>query len=423
MLIFVSNLYSGNSYFNTLVNSAYKNNYIIKLYQNTLNALKENINIAEGNFVLKINFLYTFTGTTEPGSAAFFISKQGKFSMSYYFNHMTNPPFVKDHQVMVSLIQPIFSKGKIYLSREQARLNYNAGLHSLNEIKREIQFKIFNVLINANRLLENIKIAENLRKRAEIYLTTIETAYNNGTALKSDYYFARFHFKEADIKLKSLRNELNKIKFALKQLTGKEFKVKKTEFSIPGSFNINKLIGYGVEKRDDIVAFKDYVKIAEIEVKKRKNEYLPEMFGFANYERNSEKLTDFDKDGYSVGIGLKLNVFNGMIDKNRINQAKYNLMKMKNMLFNRKASLKREVKDAYVDFENSKFIYETMQQLVNTNETALKISETRFKQGLERITTLVDMETNYKTSLYKLSDAKWDKVLKYYTILFKAGKF
>ena len=412
-----------NLYFNKLVASAYENNYFIKSYKNYVNSIKKNIGIATGNFFPKINLSYTFTGTTEPGSAAFFKAKQGRFSMNYYYKHMTNPPFVRNHQFMISLIQPIFSKGKIYLSKKQAKLNYIAAIHSLNEVKREIKFQIFKVLINANQLFDDIKIAENLKKRAKIYLITIENSYKNGTALKSDYYFAKFHLKQADIKLKSLKNDLNKIKFALKQLTGKNFELRKTNFPIPNTFNINELIQYGLKNRDDIVAFQDYVKIAEIEVRKRKNEYLPEVYGFANYERNSQYLTTFDKDGYTVGIGIKLNVFNGMIDRNKIIQAKFNLMRMKNLLFNKKEELKRDIKSALIDYENSKYEYETMKKLVKTNKTALEISENRFKHGLERITTLVDIETNYKNSLYELSNAKWNMVLKYYTILYKAGKF
>ncbi len=421
--LFLSTSLYASPYFDKLVQTAYKNNYIIKSYNEYVKSVKKNIDIVGGNFFPKINFSYTFTGTNEPGEAAFLKAKQGKFSMNYYFNHMTDPPFVRNHQFMISLIQPIFSKGNIYLSKKQAELNYEAALNSLNEVKREIKFQIFKVLINANKLFENIKIAKNIKRKAEVYYETLKNFYKNGTALKSDLYYAEFNLKEADIKLKSLKNELNKIKYALKQLTGENFKPKEVIFSIPQKIDLKSLINYGENNRDDILAFEKYVKIAEIEVQKKKNNYLPEVFGFANYQRNADRITDFDKDGYTIGVGVKFNIFNGMIDKNNIDKAKYNLMRMKNLLNNTKESLKREIKDAYVDYENAKYEYETMKKLVQTNKTALDISERRFSQGLERITTLIDMETNYKNSLYKLSEAKWNMILKYYTILYNAGKF
>ncbi len=416
------NLY-GNNYFSSLIDAAYKNNYIVKSYEKYIKSVEKNIDIAKGNFFPKIDFSYTFTGTTEPGQAAFIKAKQGKFTMNYYYNHMINPPFVKNHQFMVSLIQPIFSKGNIYLSKKQAKLNYEAALHSFNQVKKDIKFQIFIVLINGNKLFENIKIAENMRNKAETYFETIKNFYKNGTALKSDYYYAKFNLEQANIKLQALKNNLKKLEYALKQLTGKDFKLKKVNFKIPANFNLKNLIEYGLNNRDDILCFKKYVKIAEIEVRKKKNDNLPEVFGFANYERNSERLTDFNKDGYTVGVGIKFNIFNGMINKNQIEKAEFNLMRMKNLLKNTEESLKREIKDAFVDYQNSEFVYETMKKLVKTNKTALDISERRFQQGLERITTLIDMQTNYKNSLYKLSEAKWDMVLKYYTILYRAGKF
>jgi len=343
--------------------------------------------------------------------------------MQYYFNHMANPPYVKDHQFIISLIQPIFQKGKVSLSKKQAELNYDAAIHSFNEIKREIKFKIFQLLINANKLFDEIEIARNLKRKATIYFNTAQNLYKNGMALKSDYFYAKFHLKESEIRLESLKNDLNKIKFALYQITGKNFPLKRTNFNISDKIDLNSLINFGINNRDDILAFSDYVKIAKIEIEKRKREFLPEVYGFANYERNSQYLTELDEDGYTFGIGMKFNIFNGMIDKIKLDQAKLNFIKIKNLLNDKKENLKREIKDAYVDYKDAKYTYETMKKLVNTNRTALQISERRFKHGVERITTLVDMETNYKNSLNRMTQAKWDMIFNYYKILYKAGKF
>ncbi len=421
--LFPNCIWGQNEYFQNLVNSAYKNNFYIKSYKEYLNSIKKNIDIATGNYYPKIDFSYKFIGTKEPSEAAFLKAKQGRLSMGYYYKYMANPPFVKDHQFIISLLQPIFSKGKIGLSKKQAKLNYEAGELSFKEVKREIKFRIFKVLINVNKLFENIKIAENMKKRAEIYLKTIENFYKNGKALKSDYFYAKYHLKQAEINLETLKNTLNKFKFVLKELTGKEFPLKKVNFEISKKLDIQDLINFGIENRDDIKAFKNYIKIAEIEIKKRKNNYLPEIYGFANYEKNSEDFFNNNKSGYTIGVGIKFNIFNGMIDKNRILQAKYNLMRMKNLLYEKEEALKREIRNSYIDFINAQFTYNSLKKLVNSNKIALEISEKRFSQGLERITTLVDMETNYKNSLYKLNEAKWDMVLKYYTILYKAGKF
>ncbi len=410
-------------FFNTLVDSAYKNNYIIKSFENYVHSVQKNINITSSLFFPKIDFNYTFTGTTEPGQAAFLKAKQGKFSMNYYFNHMTNPPFVKSHTILISIMQPIFAKGKISLSKKEAQLNFKAAQDSLSEIKREIKFKIFSTLIGANKLFDNIDIAENMSRKAKTYLTTVENLYKNGISLKSDYLYAKFHLKKAEIFKNTLLNDLDKIRHALKQLTGKNYKIKKLDFMVKDNLVINDIIQYGLTHREDIAVTKKYIKIAEIELKKKRNEYLPEIYGFADYERNSETLHETDKGGYTVGAGIRLNIFNGMKNKNEIAKAKFALLRLKNILKNKEETLKREIKNSFVDFKNAKYEYDSLKELVESNKIALQLSENRFKQGLERITTLVEMETNYKNSLKELSTAKWDMVLKYYTILFKAGKF
>ena len=412
-----------NTYFDALVEETYKNNHIIKSYENYVSASKKDISIANSYFLPKINFDYKFIGTTEPAQAAYIKAEQGKFSMNYYYKNMTDPPFVRDHKFVLSLMQPIFAKGKITLSKKQAALNYEAAEASFNEVKREIKFKLFTLLINGNKLFDNIDIVKTMKRKADTYFKTIRNLYKNGISLKSDLLFAKFHLTEANINLNNALNEVNKINHALEQITGKKCKVRKVNFEINDKIDIDKLIDYGLAHREDIVATKKYLKVAEIELQKNKNEYLPEVYGFANYERNSEKIDEFDKDGYTVGVGVKLNIFNGFQDKNKIDKAKFNLLRLKNLLYDKEETLKREIKDAFIDFQNAKYRYESLKELVKTNKLALQLSENRFKNGLERITVLVDMETNYKVSLKELSSAKWDMVQKYYTILFKSGKF
>lgn len=422
-LIFIFIPLNASDYFQILVDSAYKNNFYIKSYEKIVEYSKENIKLSKSYFLPVINFNYSFTQTDEPANSALLKTKQGKLTMKYYTEHMANPPYVKNHQYIISLLQPIFSKGNVILSKKQAELNYEAQLNSLNEIKREIKFKIFQTLIDAYKIMDYIDIANNIKDKSETYLKTITNFYKNGISLKSDLLFAKYNYKKAVIELNNIKNNLNKPKNALKQLTGKYFEIKKINFKYNENINENELINYAINNRNDIVALKKYLKISEIEIRKNKNENLPSIYGFANYEKNSHDFFDKDKEGITFGVQLKFNIFNGFRNNIEINKAKLNYLKMKNLLLEKEEQIKNEIKDAIIDFENAKFSYETYKSLVKSNKIALELSENRFNQGLERITTLVDMQTNYKTSLKELSQAKWNLILKYYTILFKAGKF
>lgn len=423
LLILLSTNLSANDYFNTLIKTAFKNNYFIKSYEKLVEKSKLNIKIANSYFLPTINFGYNFTQTNEPGSAAFFKSKQGKFTMSYYYKHMTDPPFVKNNQYIVSIMQPIFSKGNIYLSKKQAKLQYEAYVDSLKQIKREIKFQIFKTLINGYKILDYIDIAKAVEKKSETYYNTIKNLYKNGTALKSDLLFAKFNLEKAKVELNATKNNLSKVENIIKQLTGKKFKIKKIDFKYSDKLNNSELINYALVHRDDLNALKKYLEMAKIEIKKKRNEYLPSVYGFAQYERNSDKVFQKEKDGITAGIGVKFNIFNGFRDVTNINRATESYLQLKNNLLNQQQTIIREINNAIIDFNNAKFAYNTYKSLVKSNKIALKLSENRFNQGIERITTLTDMLTNYKTSLKELSKSRWELILKYYTCLFKAGKF
>ncbi len=422
IFIFI-NFADAENYFQTLVNSAFQHNYFIKSYEKIVENSKNNIKLAESYFLPTLDFNYTYSQSNEPGTAAFLKAKQGKFSMSYYYNHMTDPPYVKNNQYVLSLIQPIFSKGNVYLSKKQAKLKYLAEIDSLNQVKREIKFKIFQTLINAYKIIDFIDIAKAMKSKASVYYSIEKELYKNGTALKSDLLFAKYNLEKADIELNSIKNNLNKVKNILKQLTGKYFEIKKVNFEYSNRLNVDELINYAIKNRDDLKAFRKYLKIADIEIKKSKNEYLPSVYGFANYERNSDKIFHEEKHGITAGIGVKFNIFNGLRDSINIDKAKVAYFKLKALFLNKQEAVKREIRNALIDFKNAEFSFNSMKELVKSNKTALSLSENRFKQGLERITTLVDMQTNYKTSLKELSKSKWELILKYYLCLFYSGKF
>ena len=411
------------SYFQKLVNTAYRNNYFIKSYEKIVENSKENINLSKSYFLPQINFNFNFTQTDEPANAAVFKAKQGKFTMNYYYRHMANPPYIKNHQYVISLLQPIFSKGNVYLSKKQAEINYQAAIDSLNEVKRQIKFSIFETLINGYKVLDYIDIAKEMVKRSKVYLDTIENFYKNGTSLKADVLFARYNYEKAKVELNNAKNNLNKIENILRQLTGKHFEIKKENFKYSDKINKSELINYALNYRCDLQAMKKYLEIAKIEIKKAKNENLPAVYGFFNYERNGDQIFRKNEDGITAGIGLKFNIFNGFRNSIEINKAKLNYIKLEYFVKNKEEEVKRKIENAIIDFENSKYSYETYKSLVESNKTALNLSERRFNQGLERITTLVDMQTNYKKALKSYSQAKWDMILKYYKILYEAGKF
>ncbi|MRX46156.1 TolC family protein [Pedobacter sp. HX-22-1] len=161
------------------------------------------------------------------------------------------------------------------------------------------------------------------------------------------------------------------------------------------------------------------IKLNELDLKRYKSQYLPSLaaFGSGAYQFQSNNFSElYDNRFPTVVVGLQLNVpiFSGFQKANRVAQAKLELQKSNNSLFQVKNSINLEIKSSAANFRNSIASLNNQRANLNLANEILRVSKIKYEQGVgssievtQAQTSLKEAENNYINALY---DALVNKV-------------
>ncbi|WP_240534801.1 TolC family protein [Pedobacter aquae] len=161
------------------------------------------------------------------------------------------------------------------------------------------------------------------------------------------------------------------------------------------------------------------IKLNELDLKRYKSQYLPSLaaFGSGAYQFQSNNFNQlYDNRFPTVVVGLQLNVpiFSGFQKANRVAQAKLELQKSNNNLFQVKNSINLDIKNSATSFRNSIASLNNQRANLNLANEILRVSKIKYEQGVgssievtQAQTSLKEAENNYINALY---DALVNKV-------------
>ncbi|NEW60404.1 TolC family protein [Sulfurovum sp. bin170] len=169
----------------------------------------------------------------------------------------------------------------------------------------------------------------------------------------------------------------------------------------------------------DIRKAKLGLEITDMAVKLQESNFLPEVGAFGEYGSADDNLFNefLDKDSYTIGVQAKWNLFNGGIDKNNLERAKVENMKVHEQvnLAKRGICLKvrktmteiksenAEIKSLEAQLEFANRVYETYQ--AQYQEGISSISDVLIKQSkeLEVLLKLLTVKNERNTKIFELN--------------------
>lgn len=391
---------------------ALENNNLIKAYQEEAKAAKYSLSTARGGYSPKIDISQTFINTDEPASAAFAKMAQGRFDFAYFNNQLSNPDKVINYETKIEIIQPIYMKGKIYFGIKQAKDFYEAKNMVLDRVKE-------NVLLNLSQAYYGKGVAEKAleavtksKERTLRYYNMSQDFYKNGLLVKSDLLVAESYLYQNEEALISARKQVEVAQSHLQRILNSEENIQIVWEDYPKTApsEISVLTAIAYQNRNDLKVLQKYADISELEVKKVKGEFAPEIAAFGNYKINDDNLFGDNGRGFTLGVMAKINIFDGFSTSSKIKQERSNHMALIYRITDKKLEISSEIKNAWYSL---KAAYEKLQSTKKQLEASLKaleISENRFREGLIKITELLDREVDVKEAELKLAMAEYEVI-------------
>jgi outer membrane protein len=173
-------------------------------------------------------------------------------------------------------------------------------------------------------------------------------------------------------------------------------------------------------------------ELTELDVKKTRSEYLPNLSAFFNYGYNAGResfgdlfeptiLQETDEQGNvineravdtwngfsSVGLNLNIPIFDGLLKANTIRRKKLLTQQVENQIQNLESAIELEAEQARITLVNSLQSLENQQENRKLAEEVFRVAKIKYQEGVgsnlevvEAENALKSAETNYFISLY-----------------------
>jgi outer membrane protein TolC len=170
-------------------------------------------------------------------------------------------------------------------------------------------------------------------------------------------------------------------------------------------------IQQALERRTELKALRQDIKLQEVNVVNAKAGYKPTIAAFAGYNwMNNSFSTDLsdELDGWVVGGQLTWDIFDGALTVGKVKQAKALYSKSQTELADRSRQIELNVRTSYSDFIEAREVLDSQNKVQEQAEESLREAKARFDAGTGTQLDVLDAETSLTQARTTLVTAQHD---------------
>ncbi|HLV51437.1 MAG TPA: TolC family protein [Flavobacterium sp.] len=319
--------------------------------------------------------------------------------------------------MVIAMGRPWQSTATVSLSQQ---LFNQAVFTGLKAAKTTREFYKINAQLTEEQVIEKVATSYYEVYKTKSQLTTIESTienttrvrdvieslYENGLAKKIDLDRTNVTLNNIKSSRQQLLNALQVKENALKYLIGMDIN---TEISLPeNTFEITPHVlvdeTTNIENRTEIKLLEKQGELLALNKKATEAQGYPSLSLNANYGYLGigDKFPWFQSypgaywsDYASVGLNLRIPVFNGGVIRAKARQAQIEIDKLEADKRDTRLALDLSLRNAITQLNNSLITLNTQKENVNLAKEVLSNVENNYKFGLATLTDLLDAETSY----------------------------
>lgn len=345
-------------------------------------------------FLPNISASHTAMVTTNPLMAFGSKLNQGILTPNDFNpNLINNPVATRNFATVIKIEQPIINLDGLYQRK--------AAKNALEAKKLEANRKIDYILTEAKKTYmqlqvtyKGLEVFKNAKKLIDRLYQQTTNFFNEGLIQKSDVLSVEIRKVEIDNAITSAESQIinlsNFISFLMNEKGAFIYApAENLELTTNENFNSIEL----PQNRSDLKAMALATTSRKDMMQSEKMSYLPRLNAFGTYELYDTQIFQGDANGYVVGAQLSWDIFKGSkrIGKIQKTKAQYEESKLALEEYQLQSKIEfTKTKQALIDAErNVKLSKLTLEQ----SQEVLRIKSNRFKEGLEKTTDVLAIET------------------------------
>ncbi len=344
------------------------------------------------------------------------------------------PPIVLSQTVLnnytlrATVQQPLFTGNKISGAEDIAEYSYEAAKQDFSKDKADLIFNIKNAYWNVYRANEFKKVVDENVSQIRAHAGDAENMMKQGLLTNNDLLKVQVQLSDALVRQIDANNNVFLSMIALNNTLGlplsTEIEIQSTlETNLISSTEINALVKRGIENRPEILGMNARLKASESGLTVARSGWYPQVFlvGNYNYLRPNQRIfptKDQFKGTWDVSISLSYDLWNWNTSGSQSTQAEAQLSQTEQALSQMKDGITLEVTQSYLTLNQAKERSAVAQKGVEQAEENYRVTNERYKKGLNVNSDLLDSEValltaklNYTQSLvdYELAAARLAK--------------
>jgi outer membrane protein TolC len=398
-----------------VLDQALEQNQSIKISIEAFNEAKGEYKQTNAVFLPNISVSHSGFATTNPLMA--FGSKLNQEILTQAdFNPdlLNNPDQTQNFATTFEFQQPLINMDGFY-QRKAAKNKMEAMSLQTERVKEYMAFEVNKAYMQLQLAYKAVDVFEKALKTAEANYKLANDSYEQGLLQRADVLQVEVRVSEVKNQLQKARSNVKNASNYLSFLMNDSGDVilKPADSLQLNDMSLKNEQSQLSENRSDIKAMSLVMEAQESVYKSDKMSFLPTLNAFGNYQLFDDNLFQFGANGYLIGAELKWNILNGTqrFGKSKTSRATYEKSKLEYEQYLSQSQLElNKTKRLLEDAKNKVALTELA---LKQSEEALRIRTDRFKEGLEKTSDVLMVETlfaqkqlEYYQTVYEYNSTK-----------------
>ncbi len=320
------------------------------------------------------------------------------------------------YSVGVQIQQPVFTGFATLNGLRSARVS-RAVQESGNEtVKQTIRYAVLQIYWGMVNLQKSQTVATEAIRQLEELTSNQEAMMEQGMATEHDYLLTKASLEQARINELGVRKSISSMKRQFAALLGlpvsTEIALTDTSAAQPDRAitDVDSVVQAALQKRPDLKETVSQVRLTELGVKSAQSALYPTLsagFSYSN-TRPDQLRRDQWGDNWTFSAQLNFTLWDWGNRNFQIRKAREQQLSMVALLEDKRASVEKEVLDAYYDVEQSSKVLQAAELLVEAREKAYEASNAKHSEGVISTFELLEAHNSYVSAKHQALQAATD---------------
>lgn len=316
----------------------------------------------------------------------------------------------------INLKQSIYDN-KNYVTRRISRLNLSATSEELKQAQQNLISRVVNAYLDVLLAKDTVEFSKAEQKAIAQQLEQAKQRYEVGIIAITAKLNAQAGYDSATAAVLKAENDYQLARERLRDIAGKYFDQLNTlkediPLKIPKPDNIEAWVKTAMDNNPALKSLQFKKNASRENIELQRSGHYPSFGAFAsyNYTDRSSSSTFLARDGSdaTIGIEMKLPIYQGGLISSKTREAEYNYRELMNKEEEIRRTTERQARNSYLSVLSEISRVKALKQAVISNESALKATQAGYEVGTRTIVDILNVQRDRFDARRNYSQARYN---------------